>query len=338
MRSALTAHDEVLRSAIEAHGGWLFKHTGDGACAAFGSARAAVDSAVEAQRRLGLPVRMGVASGEAELRDEDYFGPVVEPHGEGDGRRPRRPGVGRGGHRRVALGCGAGWIWVSTGSETSRASSTSSRCAPRGWVRCSRRCGPWTPCRGTCRCRRRASWAGARRSRRSSSWCGPSRLVTLTGVGGVGKTRLALQAAAQLTGEFSDGVWLVELAPVGDPAAVPDVVATTLGVTPRPGMSRERERGAGPRRPADAGPAGQLRTRPGRGGGTGRDDPRSGGDGHGAGHQPGRAAGRAPSSCGRCRRSMSPPVPRRRRWSCSSNGPERSSRGSGCAATPTRRR
>ena len=62
------------------------------------------------------------------------------------------------------------------------------------------------------------------------------RLVTLTGVGGVGKTRLALQVAAELVGEFSDGVWLVELAPVGDPAALPDVVATRLGMTPRPGV------------------------------------------------------------------------------------------------------
>ena len=43
MRIALAAHDEVLRSAIEAHGGWLFKHTGDGVCAAFASAKSAAD-------------------------------------------------------------------------------------------------------------------------------------------------------------------------------------------------------------------------------------------------------------------------------------------------------
>ena len=63
------------------------------------------------------------------------------------------------------------------------------------------------------------------------------RLVTLTGVGGVGKTRLGVQVAAELTGEFGDGVWLIELAPVGDPAAVPDAVTTGLGVTPQAGMS-----------------------------------------------------------------------------------------------------
>ena len=59
----------------------------------------------------------------------------------------------------------------------------------------------------------------------------------LDGGGGVGKTRLALQVAAELTGEFPDGVWLVELAPVGDPAAVADAVAAVLGVTPQAGLS-----------------------------------------------------------------------------------------------------
>ena len=50
MRVALAAHDEVLHGAIEARG-WLFKHTGDGVCAAFASPRSAVDAAVAAQRR-----------------------------------------------------------------------------------------------------------------------------------------------------------------------------------------------------------------------------------------------------------------------------------------------
>jgi class 3 adenylate cyclase len=54
MRAALAAHDEVLRRAIEAHGGWVFKHTGDGVCAAFASPRCAVDAAVAAQRALEL--------------------------------------------------------------------------------------------------------------------------------------------------------------------------------------------------------------------------------------------------------------------------------------------
>ena len=69
MCAALTAHDAVLRSAIELHGGWCFKHTGDGVCAAFSSAQAAIDAAVAAQRALELPVRMGIATGECETRD-----------------------------------------------------------------------------------------------------------------------------------------------------------------------------------------------------------------------------------------------------------------------------
>jgi class 3 adenylate cyclase/rubrerythrin len=77
MRAALAAHDAVLCAAIEAHGGWLFKHTGDGVCAAFASPRCAVDAAVAAQRALELPVRMGIATGEAELRGGDYFAAVL---------------------------------------------------------------------------------------------------------------------------------------------------------------------------------------------------------------------------------------------------------------------
>ena len=59
------------------------------------------------------------------------------------------------------------------------------------------------------------------------------RLVTLTGVGGVGKTRLAIEVGAELAGEFDDGVWIVELAGVGDPGAVPAALATVLGITPQ---------------------------------------------------------------------------------------------------------
>jgi predicted ATPase len=63
------------------------------------------------------------------------------------------------------------------------------------------------------------------------------RLVTLTGVGGVGKTRLALEVAERLVDEFPDGVWVFELAAVTDPAAVPDAVAAVLGITQQPGKT-----------------------------------------------------------------------------------------------------
>src|SRR4051794_11757933 len=108
MRAALVLHDEVLRSAIDAHGGWLFKHTGDGVCAAFGSARAAIDAAVEAQKELGLPVRMGIATGEAERRGEDYFGPVLN-------RTARVMAGGHGGQILGGASTGGGGAGVDLG-------------------------------------------------------------------------------------------------------------------------------------------------------------------------------------------------------------------------------
>jgi predicted ATPase len=63
------------------------------------------------------------------------------------------------------------------------------------------------------------------------------RLVTLTGVGGVGKTRLALRVASEFVADLPDGAWLVELAPVSDPAAVPDSAAAALGITPQVGRT-----------------------------------------------------------------------------------------------------
>jgi non-specific serine/threonine protein kinase len=64
-----------------------------------------------------------------------------------------------------------------------------------------------------------------------------SRLLTLTGAGGVGKTRLALEVAAEVLGEYPNGVWFVELAPLADSALVPQAVASTLGVREAPGQA-----------------------------------------------------------------------------------------------------
>src|ERR1700761_6653601 len=77
MRAALTRHDDLLRRVVEKFGGDLFNHTGDGVCAAFTSPGPAVDVAIEAQRELALPVRMGIATGEAEATGTDYFGTVL---------------------------------------------------------------------------------------------------------------------------------------------------------------------------------------------------------------------------------------------------------------------
>lgn len=63
-----------------------------------------------------------------------------------------------------------------------------------------------------------------------------TRLLTLVGAGGAGKTRLALQVAAEVLRDYPDGVWLVELAPLSDPSLVPQAVATALHVREAPGQ------------------------------------------------------------------------------------------------------
>jgi predicted ATPase len=236
MRVELAAHDDVLRSMVEAHGGWLFKHTGDGVCAAFSGAGDAVAAAVDAQRRLGLPVRMGVGTGSAELRGEDYVGSALN-------RTARVMAVGHGGQILVAASTAAlldGVDLVDLGEHRLRdlsgayrlfqvrAEGLGERFPPLGTLDAV----PGNlPVLGT-------SFIGRDvEVKELSELVRAHRLATLTGVGGVGKTRLAVQVAAELTGDFPDGLWLVELAPVGDPAAVPDAVASELGITAQAGRS-----------------------------------------------------------------------------------------------------
>ncbi|WP_297728924.1 adenylate/guanylate cyclase domain-containing protein [Mycobacterium sp.] len=236
MRVALAAHDEVLRAAIEAHGGFLFKHTGDGVCAAFASPRSAVDAAVAAQRALELPVRMGIATGEAELREADYFGVVLN-------RAARVMAAGHGGQILLAESTASllsGVDLVDLGPRRLRDLPT-----PVGVFQV-RAPGLQTEFPAL-----RAPDASPGNLRpQTTSFIGREsevaelqaavkahRLVTLTGVGGVGKTRLAVEVAARLVDEYPDGVWFFELAAVTDPAAVPDAVAAVLGITQQPGKS-----------------------------------------------------------------------------------------------------
>jgi predicted ATPase len=236
MRAALLAHDEVLRSAIEAHEGFLFSHTGDGVVAAFASPRSAVDAAVAAQRGLELPVRMGIATGEAELRNNDYFGTVLN-------RAARVMAAGHGGQILVAdstAGLLSGVDMLDLGPRRLRdvpspvtvfqlqAPGLRSDFPPLRTLDASS--GNLRPAATKLigRDSAVADLAAAVRSRR---------LVTLTGVGGVGKTRLAVEVAARLIDEFPDGVWVFELAAVADPAAVPDEAAAVLGIAQQPGKT-----------------------------------------------------------------------------------------------------
>ena len=236
MRSALATHDNVLRSAVECSGGCLFKHTGDGVCAAFASARAAVDAAVAAQRLLGLPVRMGIATGEAEQRGDDYFGPALN-------RAARVMAVGHGGQVLLSVstaGLVAGLDLLDLGEHRLRDLSGVEHLFQ---IRAEGLATTFPPLKtvnavpGNLPMQTTSFVGRTEEIRELTELVRAHRLVTLTGVGGVGKTRLAVQVAAELVPEFPDGIWLVELAPVGDPAAIPDAVATALGVTVQAGMT-----------------------------------------------------------------------------------------------------
>jgi predicted ATPase/class 3 adenylate cyclase len=236
MRASLAAHDEVLRSAIEAHGGFLFKHTGDGVCAAFASPRSAVDAAVAAQRELELPVRMGIATGEADLRGTDYFGAVLN-------RAARVMAAGHGGQVLMVESTAS----LVSGVDLLDLGPRRLRDVPMPvgvfQVRAPGLLSEFPPLRAL-------DTTPGNLPRAVTSFIGREsevaeieaavkshQLVTLTGVGGVGKTRLAVEVAGQLADEFPDGVWLFELAAVTDPAAVPDAVAAVLGITQQPGKT-----------------------------------------------------------------------------------------------------
>jgi predicted ATPase/class 3 adenylate cyclase len=236
MQAALARHDDDLRTAIEAHGGWLFKHTGDGVLAAFSSPNEAVHAAIEAQRALDLPVRMGVATGEAERRGDDYFGPTLN-------RAARIMAAGHGGQVLLAQSTAsmlAGIDLLDLGERRLRDLSGAQRIfqVRGGGLR-----EQFPPLRtvdtvpGNLPAQQTSFVGRETELTELVNLVRAHRLVTLTGVGGVGKTRLAVQVAAELVPDFADGVWLVELAPVGDPAAVPDAMATALGVTPQAGLT-----------------------------------------------------------------------------------------------------
>jgi predicted ATPase/class 3 adenylate cyclase len=236
MRVALAAHDEVLRAAIEAHGGFMFKHTGDGVCAAFSSPRSAVDAAVVAQRGLELPVRMGIATGEAEMREGDYFGAVLN-------RAARVMAAGHGGQILLAdstAGLLSGVDLLDLGPRRLRDVPM-----PVGvfQVRAPGLRTDFPPLRALDKTPGNLRPATASLIGRESEVAELAaamrdhRLLTLTGVGGVGKTRLALEVAARLVDEFPDGIWVFELAAVADPDAVPDAAAAALNVLQQPGKS-----------------------------------------------------------------------------------------------------
>ncbi len=250
MQPALARHDEIVRDAIESHDGYVVKTTGDGFHAAFAAAHDAVNAAVSAQLALGrepwgdtgpLVVRMGIHSGPAELRDGDYYGTAVN-------RAARLMSAAHGGQIVVSLAAeelvqDAGVELVDLGEHNLRDLARSERVFQvvagemrRDFPRLqSLDAFPGNlPLQTTSFVGRDAELVAIAAALESA------RLVTLTGVGGVGKTRLSLQVAAEVLPRFRHGAWFCELATAVDDDSLLQVVVSTLGVTSLPGRTLDR--------------------------------------------------------------------------------------------------
>jgi hypothetical protein len=236
MRTALARHDALVRGAIEAHGGYVFATSGDGFAVAFARPTNAIAAAVEAQAAVAaeawpegavVRVRMALHTGVVEERDGNYFGPAVN-------RAARIMAAGHGGQVLVSAATAAVMGAVGLlhlGEHVLAGLEVPERIYQAGEGRF-----PTLRSVGAVPSNlpaERSVFVGRERELGIvSSLVRSARVVTLTGVGGVGKTRLAIQAAAGLAPEFPDGVWLAELAPLIDSALVPAAVASAVGGPP----------------------------------------------------------------------------------------------------------
>lgn len=239
MRAALERHDEIVRRSVEAHDGYVFSATGDGFAVAFSSATDAMAAATSAQSFLSteewpasapIKVRMGLNTGEVDERDGNYFGPAVNKAARimaaAHGRQllvssstatllDRSQLVALGEHSLPGLS--ATEVLFQIGAEKFpplRSLGTSATNLPLD----------------------RSVFVGRDKELEDvTELLRRNRIVTLTGVGGVGKTRLAIQAASSVVNDFPGGVWLVELAPLIDAALVVTTVASTVGAPQLPG-------------------------------------------------------------------------------------------------------
>jgi predicted ATPase/class 3 adenylate cyclase len=242
MQDALRRHDAILREAIEAHDGYVFKTIGDAFCAAFGSAVQAVDAAIAAQRRIGaerwdevggLRVRMALHSGETDERSGDYFGPPVN-------RVARLLATGHGGQVllsgtaselvRTQLSADAslrhlGTLPLRDLKEPERVHQLVVADLPSDFKPLRKLETPPNnlPAQAT-------SFLGRAAEREAvEDLLRAHRLVTIAGTGGMGKTRLAIAVASDLLNETSDGAWFVDLARIDDGALVTGTVLASLG-------------------------------------------------------------------------------------------------------------
>ncbi len=245
MKAALARHDAILRAAIEASGGHVVKATGDGLMAVFESACDAAAAGLAAQLDLAvapwpetgpLRVRMGVHAGEAEERAGDYFGPTVN-------RAARIMAAGHGGQVLLSASAGAlaserlpaGAGLLDLGEHRLKDlgrpehlfqlvhPDLPSSFPPLATLRPS---GAGLPALTTELVGRQAQLAEIRERLLDAS----TRLLTLTGPGGTGKTALAIRAAQDLGPGYPDGVTFVDISGARDTNAVLVALARSVGL------------------------------------------------------------------------------------------------------------
>jgi predicted ATPase len=248
MRTEVARHDGLVQAAVRAHRGAVFAPGGDGFGVAFGRAADALACAVAIQTALpaaGLPgVRIGIHTGEVDERDGNYFGSAVN-------RAARLMAIGHAGQilvshateQLVRPAVAGGMSLVDLGQHRLRDLSSPERVFE---LRDAGSSVEFPPLRSLDVLRTNlpiqlTSLVGREEDlKRVSELVRLHRVVTLTGVGGVGKTRLAEQVGADLLDDFPDGVWLVELAPVGEDSRVVETVAAAFGVEPVTGKTIEQ--------------------------------------------------------------------------------------------------
>jgi predicted ATPase/class 3 adenylate cyclase len=243
MRPALARHDAIAKATIERNRGVIVKMAGDGAHAAFDDPLDAVAATLELQQALAAPeathgivfrIRCGLHAGVVERRDNDFFGRAVN-------RAARITGVAHGGQVLLSEAV-AVLIRDRLPADVSLRDLGSVRLRDlAGAERVYQVLHPQL--RADFPALRALEATPNNLPQQLTSFIGRDRelaeiaksldngrLLTLLGVGGIGKTRLSLQVAGEMLDAFSDGVWLVELAPLTDPQLVPQAVASVLSV------------------------------------------------------------------------------------------------------------
>ncbi|HZJ72178.1 MAG TPA: adenylate/guanylate cyclase domain-containing protein, partial [Planctomycetota bacterium] len=243
MRPALARHDALSRAAIEGHRGVLVKRTGDGLHAVFGDPADALAATLELQLALADPratagiqlnIRCGLHAGADEPRDGDFYGTAVN-------RAARIMSTAHGGQVLLSQ---------VVASMVEARLPEKAQLLELGAVRLRDLASPerlyqlvHPKLRDKFPALRSLEATPNNLPQQLTSFVGREaelaqvkglvaqyRLLTLLGVGGIGKSRLSLQAGADLIDDFPDGVWLVELAQITDPRLVPQAVASALGV------------------------------------------------------------------------------------------------------------